>query len=169
MVKLRVPSWLQTSQTGSPHVTGTEKKKHSRQSLSNFAQLKSKDTSHTRKMPDESVASEDNQSSESRMVVLAEKIRTETEKLQTYLRLNGLPDPSFGIDAPTDFPGLPENMQTTRQEIVCATQELSNLVRGPRESVRWGVWSVCTPNGLFHSRFMLIVYLVLGYTKFTNY
>lgn len=77
-----------------------------------------------------------------RMGVLAEIIRVETEKLETYLKENGIAQPSFHVDAPSDFPQLPDDIQQSRQKIVFATNELANLVRGPRESVRFGSWSV---------------------------
>lgn len=76
------------------------------------------------------------------MILLAKKITEETEKLNKYMKDNGLADPGFSVDAPGDFPKLPDDIQKSRQEIVYATKELGALVRGPRESVRWGVWSV---------------------------
>lgn len=81
-------------------------------------------------------------SQEPRMGALAEIIRLETEKLETYLKENGITQPSFHVDAPDDFPHLPDAIQESRQKIVFATNELANLVRGPRESVRFGAWSV---------------------------
>lgn len=80
--------------------------------------------------------------STSRMVTLARKIASETEKLETYMRENNLPMPSFEVDAPADFPTLPADIQRSRQEIICATRELGLLAHGPRESLRWGVWEV---------------------------
>ncbi|KAK1239245.1 hypothetical protein MKX08_006306 [Trichoderma sp. CBMAI-0020] len=80
-------------------------------------------------------------SQEPRMGVLAEIIRVETEKLETYLKENSIAQPSFHVDAPLDFPHLPDEIQESRQKIVFATNELANLVRGPRESVRFGAWS----------------------------
>lgn len=85
---------------------------------------------------------------EPRMGVLAEIIRVETEKVETYLKEHGIAHPSFHVDAPGDFPHLPDDIQESRQKIVFATKELANLVRGPRESVRFGAWSVsctCSP------------------------
>ncbi|PNP44865.1 hypothetical protein TGAMA5MH_03278 [Trichoderma gamsii] len=80
-------------------------------------------------------------SQEPRMGVLAEIIRVETEKLETYLKEHGITQPSFHVDAPLDFPHLPDEIQESRQKIVFATNELANLVRGPRESVRFSAWS----------------------------
>jgi hypothetical protein len=74
------------------------------------------------------------------MVALARSITAETEKLEAYMKANNLPMPSFDVDAPADFPRLPEDIQRSRQEIIYATKELGRLAHGPRESVRWGVW-----------------------------
>jgi hypothetical protein len=82
----------------------------------------------------------------STMVTLAQKIAKETENLEAYMKANGLPMPSFDVDAPGDFPKLPEDIQKCRREIICLTKDLRALVVGPRESVSWGVWEVsyCT-------------------------
>ena len=82
--------------------------------------------------------------SPSRMVALAQKITKATEKLETYMKSKNLPMPSFDVDAPADFPSLPEDVQKSRQEIIHATKELGLLAHGPRESVRWGIWEVST-------------------------
>ncbi|KAK4137039.1 S-adenosyl-L-methionine-dependent methyltransferase [Trichocladium antarcticum] len=74
------------------------------------------------------------------MITLARKIASETETLETYMRENNLPMPSFEVDAPADFPTLPADIQRSRQEVICATRELGLLAHGPRESLRWGVW-----------------------------
>jgi hypothetical protein len=78
------------------------------------------------------------------MVALAQKITKATEKLETYMKSKNLPMPSFDVDAPADFPSLPEDVQRSRQEIIHATKELGLLAHGPRESVRWGIWEVST-------------------------
>ncbi|PTB71979.1 chlorophenol O-methyltransferase [Trichoderma longibrachiatum ATCC 18648] len=80
-------------------------------------------------------------SSESRMLVLAETIRVETLKLQAYLESNGLVQPGINVDAPDDFPPLPDDIQKSRTKIFLATRELTDIVRGPRETVRYAVWS----------------------------
>jgi hypothetical protein len=82
------------------------------------------------------------------MVQLARKITEETEKLDKYFKSNDLPDLGFDVDAPGDLPKLPKDIQKCRLEISSATKQLELLVRGPRETVRWGVWSVslCSMN-----------------------
>jgi len=82
------------------------------------------------------------------MVQLARKITEETEKLDNYFKSNDLPDLGFDVDAPNDLPKLPKDIQKCRLEISSATKQLELLVRGPRETVRWGIWSVslCSMN-----------------------
>lgn len=76
------------------------------------------------------------------MTTLANTISKETAKLEKYMKENGLPMPSFDVDAADDFPKLPEDMQKSRLEIIHATKQLRDLTVGPRESLRWGVWEV---------------------------
>jgi hypothetical protein len=76
------------------------------------------------------------------MVQLARKITEETEKLDGYLKANGFRDLGFDANAPGDLPKLPDDIQRSRIEISSATKQLELLVRGPRETVRWGIWSV---------------------------
>ncbi|KAI6775361.1 hypothetical protein HG530_002119 [Fusarium avenaceum] len=75
------------------------------------------------------------------MIQLARKITEETEKLDQYFKSSGLPDLGFGVDSPGDLPKLPDDIQKSRLEISSATKELELLVRGPRETVRWGIWN----------------------------
>ncbi|KAL7795898.1 S-adenosyl-L-methionine-dependent methyltransferase [Trichoderma ceciliae] len=140
MAKLRVLSWLSNERNGSTSNTDVENKKFNRRSFPGLADEKSKDES-PQKNKEEQHAVMKVESKESRMVVLAETIRVETEKLQTYLQSNGIAQPGLNVDAPDDFPLLPDEIQQSRQKIVLATRELTNLVRGPRESVRYDVWS----------------------------
>lgn len=79
----------------------------------------------------------------SRMVILSQTIAKETEKLEAYFKVEGLPLPSFDPRAPSDLPKLPEDIEASRREIIYATRELRNLAIGPRESIRWGTWGVC--------------------------
>lgn len=82
--------------------------------------------------------------STSRMIALAQKICRETQKLEAYMKENGLPLPTLEVDTPADFPKLPEDLAQSRRAIIHATRELGMLAHGPRESLRWGVWEVRT-------------------------
>ncbi|CCE33226.1 related to sterigmatocystin 7-O-methyltransferase precursor [Claviceps purpurea 20.1] len=77
----------------------------------------------------------------SRLVALARRISADADKVDAYLRENNLPQPGFEVDAPGDFPSLPADVQQSRQQIVHDALELGRLARGPRETVRWGVWN----------------------------
>ncbi|KAI5867814.1 S-adenosyl-L-methionine-dependent methyltransferase [Durotheca rogersii] len=81
-----------------------------------------------------------NTASPSTMIALAQKISAETEKVDAYFRDKGLPAPSFDVDAPSDFPKMPDDISRSRREVIHATQELHDLMIGPRESVRWMAW-----------------------------
>lgn len=147
MAKFKVPTWLQSSQAGTNTTADAEKekKKQNRRSFSGFAHhTRAKQEMPTIQKP--AAIPEDPKTEAkaeaSRLIALAKKITAEAEKLEEYLKENDLPQPGFGVDAPGDFPNLPSEIQKSRQQIVYATHELGNLVRGPRESVRWGVWSV---------------------------
>lgn len=94
-------------------------------------------------------------SSTTNMIALSKKIAKETEKLEAYMKENGLTMPSFDVDAADDFPRLPEDIQRSRLEIIHATKELRDLAVGPRESVRWGVWEVSLRVRLHASRHRL--------------
>lgn len=142
MAKLRVPSWLSSERSGSTTATDVAKKRLSRRSFPGLSPVRSKDESLQKKEEEEHNEVAEVESADSRMLVLAETIRVETEKLQTYLKSNGIAQPSLSVDGPDDFPLLPDEIQKSRQKIVFATKELTNLVRGPRESVRYDVWSV---------------------------
>ena len=78
----------------------------------------------------------------SNLVKLAQLISRETEKLDNYMRDNGLPCPTFDVDSAADFPTLPADILKSRQAIVHATDELKELVVGPTETLRWKAWEV---------------------------
>jgi hypothetical protein len=82
------------------------------------------------------------QSTTSSLIQLAATITRETEKLDRFIKESGAPVPSFDVDAPLDFPKLPDDIKTAREEVVRATKELGDLVTGPRESIRWMAWDV---------------------------
>ncbi|KID89862.1 O-methyltransferase, family 2 [Metarhizium guizhouense ARSEF 977] len=144
MAKFKVPSWLQTSTAAEAE---KEKKKQNRRSFGGFPQhIRTKQHVPAATRPqavheDPKPVAKTQTTETTRLVTLAKRIAAEAEKLEQYLKENDLPQPGFGSDAPGDFPNLPPEIQKSRQDIVYATRELGTLVRGPRESVRWGVWS----------------------------
>lgn len=87
--------------------------------------------------------------SSSRLIELAQAITKETEKLDKFFKESGCSTPSFDVDAPMDFPRLPEEIQRARQKVVESTKELGDLVVGPMERIRWMAWDVsanCKPS-----------------------
>lgn len=82
----------------------------------------------------------------SRLSELTAIISTNTKTIEQYFANNDLPALSFDVDAAKDFP-VPitnEEIQKARRAVVNATQELHDLMVGPREHLRWMAWSVCT-------------------------
>lgn len=73
--------------------------------------------------------------STSRISELAQRIATNTAKIDNYLISQGLPQPSFELDAPLTSV-IPENeveLKKARQEVLADTLELRSLIQGPRE------------------------------------
>lgn len=161
MTKFSLSSWLAPKNNGSGG--DIERKRQNRRTFSGFSSSSPATTpatgvetgkapngnSHQNSAstlePASTVAADPSQSPVSttaNMVALSQKIATETEKLEAYMKENGLALPSFGVGAADDFPRLPEDVQRSRLEIIHATKELRDLAVGPRESVRWGVWEV---------------------------
>ena len=83
---------------------------------------------------------------DSRLLELTEIIAVNTKKINEFFKAEGKPDLSFNVDAPGDFPVPNSNaeIQLARRTVVNATQELHDLMVGPREAVRWLAWSVST-------------------------
>ena len=149
MARLGLSSWLNSK----PAATTTTDSKNPKAKRKSFAAFSStpKDNSSVSKPTNghrpQTAATMDVQSTPSlpteppsRMMVLAQTITDETKKLETYLKAHNLPLPSFDVDAPADYPKLPEAIAQSRHAIIVATKEMSLLAHGPRESVRWAVW-----------------------------
>ena len=87
---------------------------------------------------------------------LAETISINTAKVDSYLQLDSLPQPSFAVDGPTRL--LPSDadapdIEEARTKAIEASIELQQLLQGPRSlltpSVRKAVISYLKPNPLF--------------------
>lgn len=153
MAKLKLGTLLSSGLTPAT-TTGEKTKKQKRRSLSSMAPLCLNRAKKQESVPEHIEAPVSSSTSSQLpvamgdmaatkgMVELARKIVQEAEKLEGYLEDNNLPLPAFTPDAPADFPKLPAEMTTSRQEIIATTRELHDLVVGPREGLRWGVWNV---------------------------
>jgi hypothetical protein len=82
--------------------------------------------------------------SASRIVELGEIISANTAKVNDFLAESGLPQLTFDVDGPADFPvpSANEDISNARRAVVNATMELHDLMVGPRETLRWLAWSV---------------------------
>lgn len=145
MGKLRFSSLFHSSSSSSADVEAKKQNRRSFSALSSSLRHKDVETNGAAAPPPTSKPVKTETSSEqstSRMIALARQITEATEKLEAHMKANNLPMPSFDVNAPADFPKLPEDVQKSRQEIIHATKELGLLAHGPRESVRWGIWEV---------------------------
>ncbi|KAH7091604.1 putative O-methyltransferase [Paraphoma chrysanthemicola] len=71
-------------------------------------------------------------STQSRIAALSAIISSNTQKIDEYLKKHDLPQPSFSASAPLDL-NLPPELERARIEILHATQELNDLLQGPRD------------------------------------
>lgn len=82
--------------------------------------------------------------SASSMLDLAAIISKQTSILDEYFKENGI-SPGFDFDSPLNFPKLPNEIKKAREVVIKATKDLGDLVTGPTESIRWGVWDASVP------------------------
>jgi hypothetical protein len=71
-------------------------------------------------------------SSRSKIADLATRVAIHTQKVDAYLAEKSLPQPSFDEDGPLDL-GLPADIEQSRIIVLQATQELNDLLKGPRD------------------------------------
>ena len=71
-------------------------------------------------------------SPQSRIAELSTTIAQHTQKIDDYLAANNLPHPSFEADGPVDL-GLPPEIEKSRTAALQASQELNDLLQGPRD------------------------------------
>ncbi|KAI1098865.1 putative O-methyltransferase [Jackrogersella minutella] len=70
-------------------------------------------------------------SSQSRIAELAATVATHTQRIDGYLSQQGLPYPSFEANGPSDLQ-LPPDIEQSRGIVLEASQELNDLLQGPR-------------------------------------
>jgi hypothetical protein len=73
-------------------------------------------------------------SSPSRIAELAETVAQNTHLIDRYLAEKDLPHPSFDATAPADL-YLPPDLEQARVAVLYATQELNDLLQGPRDLI----------------------------------
>jgi len=71
-------------------------------------------------------------SSPSRIAELSALVASHTKQIDDYLAKEGLPQPTFDASGPADL-HLPPQLEKARVAVIQATQELNDLLQGPRE------------------------------------
>lgn len=71
-------------------------------------------------------------SRQSRIAELANTVAQHTQRVDNYLAEEGLSYPSFEADGPLDL-GLPPEIEESREIVLQASQELNDLLQGPRD------------------------------------
>jgi hypothetical protein len=94
----------------------------------------------------------------SRLTELTDIISINTKRIVQYFADNGLQNLSFDVTAPGDFPVPTANAEIhqARRAVIHATKDLYDLMVGPRESLRWMAWSVCTRSLLCDFTFLFL-------------
>lgn len=98
--------------------------------------------------------------SRSALIELAATITRETEKLDKYMKDNNLPPVSFDVSCPPSFTKLDDSAKRSREIVIQATKDLSDLVTGPTESIRWLAWdhnNSLSLHGIYHYRIAFAV------------
>ncbi|CAJ2513257.1 Uu.00g013760.m01.CDS01 [Anthostomella pinea] len=73
-------------------------------------------------------------SPQSRITELAATVATHTARIDSYLAEHSLPFPSFESDGPISL-GLPRELEESRSAALRASQELDDLLQGPRDLI----------------------------------
>ena len=73
-------------------------------------------------------------SNKSRIAELAAAVATHTTKIDKFLAENSLQYPSFEADGPREL-GLAPEIESSRAIVLEASQELNDLLQGPRDLV----------------------------------
>ena len=82
------------------------------------------------------VAEHFNMTHQARILELASQISKDTGKVNDYLVSHGLPQPSFGIDGPTNLSLESPEAEAARLNSIGASMELVDLLQGPVSCLR---------------------------------
>jgi hypothetical protein len=80
---------------------------------------------------------------------LAADIQSQVGIIDSYLKQNNLPQPSFAVDSPSELP-LDADVQRARLKLIETSSALANLATGSADHLRWRCMSVSYD--LAHSR-----------------
>jgi hypothetical protein len=69
-----------------------------------------------------------------RIAELAAVVASHTRQIDDYINTQGLPQPSFDTTGPAELQ-LPPQLEQARTIVLQATQELNDLLQGPRELI----------------------------------
>lgn len=69
---------------------------------------------------------------QSRIAELAAEVANHTQRIDQYLAANNLQYPSFDANGPVEL-GLPADIEESRVRVLQASQELNDLLQGPRD------------------------------------
>ncbi|KAF2235900.1 S-adenosyl-L-methionine-dependent methyltransferase [Viridothelium virens] len=72
---------------------------------------------------------------------LAQKVANSTKIVSEHLSSHNLPQPSFDVGAPLQWPKLPADVFEARNELRDASKKLHDLANGPRNVLTWLCWS----------------------------
>lgn len=102
-----------------------------------------------------------------RILQLATRIAANTTAISDYLAANNLPEPSFAVDASQD-PLIPQDapeMEKLRRAVIADTEELHQLMLGPREYLLRAGSLVCSFGALvWNIQVSLLFFIRSSYT-----
>ena len=75
-------------------------------------------------------------SCKTRIIQLADQILQETTKVGNHINSNNIPEPSFGVDGPTNLNLASKGAKTARMTTIGASMQLQDLLHGPIACLR---------------------------------
>jgi hypothetical protein len=74
---------------------------------------------------------------------LVAQISKTAKLIDNFIDTNGHSQPSFDVDAPVAFPPASKEILDARQQLLDASQAITELLIGPAEYLRWFSCRVC--------------------------